>query len=150
MELLKVPPVSANTTHLSEGNIFIRALIDDHTKKTQVWCLFSTSSTSRLVWKAWEPLQDIRLISNIPYVLLLQDNYEPSWVLERSLARKRRKVCIISIIIAGADGFGHLSVEKRPLKVFLVNHLYLVALMKEGKGRRENVIRTIKRKEKNK
>ena len=128
MELLRVPPVSANNTYLLEGDIFIHALIDGHTKETQVWCLVSTSSTSRLVWKTWEPLRDIRLISNVPYALLLQDNYEPSWILERSLARKRRKVRIVLIVIAGVNDFGRHLVEKQPLN--LVDHLYLVTLMK--------------------
>jgi len=52
-------------------------------------------------------------------VLLLQDNYEPSWVLERSLARKRRKVCTVLIIVDAVNDF-HPSVEKWALKIFLV------------------------------
>jgi hypothetical protein len=107
VELL-APPLaeSSNGMKLSEGDIFIRVCegIEDSTKKAQVWCLSSTPSMSRLVWKTWEPFKGIRLIDGIPYVLILQNNHEPSWILERSLARRRRKVCIVQCF---DYNFGH-------------------------------------------
>ena len=115
---LKVPPVLANDAQLSEGDIFINihASIEDHTTKTQVWCLCSAPSTSRLIWKTWEPSQDIRLLGNVPYILLLQNNYEPSWVLERSLARNRRKVRFVLMIM---DGPNDLGIGKAGVKVIM-------------------------------